>query len=494
MEFDELQKKYFSTEVGAFSKVTEREYFDSQVTLSGIEADIVIDYFGKENVHVGAVQNDKEKSLKSFLLYPHFEVIYLNLVFPKQNKRELRLYLAATKGFKPNPSDVLFIYVNGDKELVIGSCSEEIWKDLQQKEFSKNIVEPNDKGEDEVGIKVFNIANDNVINSYVGLGQSTYHFALRKVYPLANRFSAQRKFLESRFYERLERDLLKGCLMPPITLAFVEKGIQFSKPEELQDYIHKNMSRGYILDGLQRLNTLHRASLNSTSSALNTKKEIFYNIIIADNTDKLLYRMITLNNGQKPMSPRHQIEILTQELFDFDGLTMVVQSEKERSENPIKDAYSLGDLSKGYISFLTSNVHNENSKIIEEKMDQILVDRILNSSDETNKLQFRDIIKFMDRFNDNSTIREWLQTTNNFIGFCVGIKKSYDYIFVQDVELTETALRNFEAAFKIVNPSKVNVGKFRRELSHYFIKNAEELFAKDVEFISDKFVEQTISE
>lgn len=57
--------------------------------------------------------------------------------------------------------------------------------------------------------------------------------------------------------------------------------------------------------------------------------------------------MITLNNGQKPMSPRHQIEILTQELFDFTAYpNLIVQTEKERANYPQKDAYSQSDFQK----------------------------------------------------------------------------------------------------------------------------------------------------
>src|SRR5690606_661944 len=118
-------------------------------------------------------------------------------------------------------------------------------------------------------------------------------------------------------------------------------------------------------DGIQRLNTLVRAS---KKPGFKPETKIFFNVIVADNKDKLLYRMITLNNGQKGMTPRHQIEILTQELFDFKDLKIKVQTEKEKSENTEKDAYSVGAISQGYIAFLTSNVHNENAKIIDEKM------------------------------------------------------------------------------------------------------------------------------
>lgn len=342
-----------------------------------------------------------------------------------------------------------------------------------------------------MSIQIFNLAKDNVISSYVGLGLSNYKYALENVYPLINRFDAQRKFLDTKFYERLERDILIGCLMPPITLAFVEKDMKIKTPNELSEYVAENISNGFILDGIQRLSTLHRAS---SKMEFNSSKEIFFNVIIADNKDKLLYRMITLNNGQKGMTPRHQIEILTQELFDFKSLKHKVQTEKEKSENPMKDAFSLGDISKGYIAFLTSNVHNENSKIIDEKMDQILVGRILDSDINSYELQFNDIITFIDNTSVNPFNREWLQVANNFIGFCVGVRKSFKYIFNLTPEEIQTAFQNFDIAFKSLNTSKINIGKYRRELSKYFIENAEKLFLNNADYLTEQFFEQTVTE
>ncbi len=343
-----------------------------------------------------------------------------------------------------------------------------------------------------MSIKIFNVANDNVINSFVGLGVSTYEYALDRVYPLINRFEAQRKFLDTKFYERLERDILRGCLMPPVTLAFVRPDINIDSPAQLTEFVEDNIDSGYILDGIQRLSTLRRAS---NDAGFNATKEIFFNVIVADSKDKLLYRMITLNNGQKGMTPRHQIEILTQELFDFSTYKVPVQTEKEKSEKPIKGAFSVGDISKGYIAFLTANVHNENSKIIDEKMDQILIGRILDTDIADSPLEFDDILHFVDdKSAEDSYIREWFQVANNFIGFSVGIKKSYEYIFAKSTEELRNALENFDIAFKAINTSKINIGKYKRELAKYFFENAEKLFNQNAEYLTESFFEETVTE
>ena len=224
-------------------------------------------------------------------------------------------------------------------------------------------------------MKIYSEYKDLVIKSQVLLADISYKKAMTDLYPLVNRLDAQRKLLDTKFYKRLERDILDGCIMPPITIAFVN-----SEKEEIKDinkYIEDNISKAYILDGIQRLNTLKRAQ---EQLGFDFDKKLLLNIIISQSKDMLLYRMITLNNGQKPMTPRHQIEILTQELFDFKDLDIDIQTEKERSEKIVRGAFNLGDISRGYLAFLTDNVHNENTKIIGEKMDQILVGRILDSN------------------------------------------------------------------------------------------------------------------
>lgn len=336
-------------------------------------------------------------------------------------------------------------------------------------------------------MKIYSEYQDKVIRSQVLLADISYEEAMNDLFPLVNRFDAQRKLLDTKFYRRLERDIIDGCIMPPITIAFVNST---GKPiENTSEYVSKNIKEAYILDGIQRLNTLARAQ---GQLGFEWDKNLLLNIIISPSKDMLLYRMITLNNGQKPMTPRHQIEILTQELFDFSSLDIDVQTEKERSEDAVKDSFNLGDLSRGYLAFLTDNVHNENTKIIGEKMDQILVGRILDSNITNSKIEFQDVIKEIDRLaNGDQIIKKWLKTSNNLIGFCVGMKDNF--VSIQNTKLDEFRLQieKFEEAFKAINPSKVNLGKFRRDLSKYFISNYNIILEMDSDELIEKFAEIT---
>jgi len=132
MEFNLFHRDYFNAKNGAFSKVTEREHIDSQITLTDIEAEIVINHFGKQNIQVGNVKSDPRKATKNFLLYPSFNSINLNLVFPKPNKTELRIYLSKEASYKPLGGDIWFIYETLNSELVIGSIEEKSWNSIGQ--------------------------------------------------------------------------------------------------------------------------------------------------------------------------------------------------------------------------------------------------------------------------------------------------------------------------------------------------------------------------
>lgn len=336
-------------------------------------------------------------------------------------------------------------------------------------------------------MKIYTEYQDLVIKSQVLLADISYEQAMIDLYPLVNRLDSQRKLLDTKFYKRLERDILDGCIMPPITLAFVN-----SDKNEIKDfdkYVKENIAKAYILDGIQRLNTLKRAE---GQLGFDFKRRLLLNIIISPSKDMLLYRMITLNNGQKPMTPRHQIEILTQELFDFTTLDIDVQTEKERSEKIIRGAFNLGDISRGYLAFLTDNVHNENTKIIGEKMDQILVGRILDSNITNSKIEFQEVIQEIDRLSHNhDPNKKWLKTSNNLIGFCVGIKTNFEPIKSTTQEEFNNEIEKFEISFKAINPSKVNLGKFRRDLSKYFILNYSEISEMDSDELIERFAEIT---
>lgn len=315
--------------------------------------------------------------------------------------------------------------------------------------------------------------NDDVVEGYVVSGSTTYEYALEHFVPLIGRLDIQRDALKTKFYSRLETDIVSGCVMPPITIALIGE-IKKTKDKQAAVYkfIEDNIDSGFVLDGIQRLNTLVRASKREGFSA---ERTLHVNFLIAKSRDRLLYRMITLNNGQKPMSARHQIDVLADAFFDFDHLNLSLVSEKSKGRVRAPDTFKKADFVKGYVAYLSNSVSVDNQKIIEEKMDELIASRIIESDISSRPIEFSDVVCLINKFSESDSLRDWIRVQNNFIGFCVGIRSSLLEIEATPLEDIAEVIANFEHALTSINVSKVNLGKVRRESVAKFIEKFEEV-------------------
>lgn len=314
---------------------------------------------------------------------------------------------------------------------------------------------------------------DKVISSYFLTGHSDYKVTIEFLHPLINKLDIQRKIQSEKFYKRLEVDLAKGCIMPPLTLAFIDNSdfSEFSS-EEFEEYVNSNLKKCFVLDGIQRLNTLKRVY---DKKQLNLDNPIFLNILICKSRDNLLYRMVTLNNGQKPMSARHQIEMLASHIYDFESLGIEVITEKETAKRRPRNAFRKADVISAFIAFLSGTTNLENSKIIESKMDELIARKIIESDIATDGVEFTDVITCIAKFCEDEENCKWLKNQNNLIGFCTGAKNSLKELQTMDEDDFNQAINNFEEAFKNFDVSKIKLSRERRKLSQYFIRNIEEL-------------------
>ncbi len=329
-------------------------------------------------------------------------------------------------------------------------------------------------------IQILSVDFDEVIQSRYITAQTNYEFALENLVPLIDRLDIQRNIQDNKFYSRLEKDLVKGCIMPPITLAFIdESAVNIKDSESLATYLNQNIKEGFILDGIQRLNTLQRTYRKSTYE-LKLDRVLFLNIVVCSSMDNLLYRMITLNNGQKPMSARHQIEILTANIFEFDENIKPIITERDAKRLKIKVAFNKADFIKGYLGFLANSTNIENQKIIEEKLDELIADKILESNITENELEFSDVVNLINKLSTNERNYKWFKNANNLIGFCVGIKNSFAFLNDISPDTFEDSINKFEQAFSSFDYSKIKIGRIRRVLSDYFIKNYSNLGSLDV--------------
>lgn len=320
-------------------------------------------------------------------------------------------------------------------------------------------------------VRVYSNDIDDVINSQFITGRTDYKYAIANFIPLIDRLEIQRKGQNPKFYSRLEDDLLKGCIMPPITLAFVGLKSKNLTLVEIQTLINKKISKAFILDGLQRMRTLERAAKRK-DALLNIKRPLFVNILMCDSMDKLLYRMITLNNGQKPMTARHQIEIVASNVYDFSSLNISIQTEKANSKESLRGAFKQADFIKAYLAYLSKSINIDNARIIEDKMDELIAERILDTNIQEQNIEFSDVVKLIARFTYGSRyIAKWFKNINNMIAFCASISDSFQHFDNLSVAKFEQAVKDYEVAFTYFDVSKIRVGDVRRKTVYHFIKH-----------------------
>ncbi len=324
-------------------------------------------------------------------------------------------------------------------------------------------------------IQIFATDHDAVVNAAVGQGKTTYRYALEHLYPLIDRLGMQRKVQNPKFYDRLKRDILHECVIPPITIAFIElEEIDFKNFDnsKLQKYASDNISQGFILDGIQRLNTLNRAA-NEEKDDFPYDKSLYFSILICKSIDNLLYRMITLNNGQRPMTTRHQVEILTSNLFDFSDTDIQIATEKSNGRR--RGYFKQSDFVLAYLAFLSNSTTIDNQKLIEEKLDELLAFKILESDITEPDIEFSEVLTLIEKFLGNEELKKWFKNINNLIGFSSAIRKSYtDVGQCSNAQFLEI-IEEFEKAFSSFSISKIRLGQARRNAVNHLISNFEQL-------------------
>lgn len=330
-------------------------------------------------------------------------------------------------------------------------------------------------------ITIFDIEKDFVINGIVANGCMSYNEALQVLVPLINKTDFQRKLQDKKFYQKLERDIESGCVMPPITVAFVLSGDNYPKSRnECEQYIVENIQDAFVLDGIQRLNTLSRLH---DSLILNKDKKIYINYIFCDSTDKLLYRMITLNNGQRPMTPRHQVEALLSNFDIFTEYGIKYKIEKDTNKGVAKKhTFDKSDLIQAYLAFMANSPFVDNKKIIQEKMDDLIVGKIMTANNKESE-QFSIVLKAISKFQDNDDAFSWLNITNNLVGFSVGLRTSGEFVLNLQIEEFVHAIKQFDKALGDFNPSKIKLGKYRRELSCLYFQKINKLISASTDDI-----------
>lgn len=180
---------------------------------------------------------------------------------------------------------------------------------------------------------------DDRINSWNFYIESTFGEYLEFARKIIHNNDLQRKRVRTSktIYSLLKNDLKKGCIMPPLVLAFAKKevvDIESTDGTQLLKYINENSDDVMILDGLQRTYTLLDADYEMQKEdgekyAQFLEFKIRLELYVEINQFGILYRMLTLNTGQTPMSARHQLEMLYSNMLntEIDGIKLVTEVE-----------------------------------------------------------------------------------------------------------------------------------------------------------------------
>ncbi|MBT6053493.1 MAG: DUF262 domain-containing protein [Candidatus Scalindua sp.] len=175
-----------------------------------------------------------------------------------------------------------------------------------------------------------------------------------------NEFQRKKVRSSKTVYALLKEDLLKQCVIPPIVLALTND-IELNIDDEaslFQSKLLDNKNHLLILDGLQRTHTIfallsdHRSTDDETTLEIILNTKLRVEIYVGLNRLGILYRMLTLNTGQTPMSLRQQIEMLYLDYTsnEIEGVELIRESEGRVASRI--NQYNFKDVIEGFNAYL----------------------------------------------------------------------------------------------------------------------------------------------
>ena len=93
---------------------------------------------------------------------------------------------------------------------------------------------------------------------------------------------------------------------------------------------------------------------------------------------------------------------------------------------------------------------------------------------------------------DDDYLLKWFKQTNNLIGFCAGVGKSYSAIKMEPKEEFKSLIQNFEFAFESFDISKIKLGHLRRLTVQYFISHYPSMKSFSKSEIADSISQATM--
>lgn len=230
-------------------------------------------------------------------------------------------------------------------------------------------------------MKIVSILNDERINATSVLLEMTTEQYLELISGSENNLEIQRKIVKGfKPYERLREDLKRGCIIPPLVVGVKNDAI--STPKNIEDThfiseLHATPSENiFIIDGLQRTNALQTVSKNLYSEDLEIflKRKLRVEVWPDITLTALTYRMILLNAGQKPMSLKWQLEVVSVPLCNiiqekFHNRIEIFREKDGRKRNATGQ-YQFSLIAQSFQTFSQESPHIDIRNEVVEKLKQ----------------------------------------------------------------------------------------------------------------------------
>lgn len=219
-----------------------------------------------------------------------------------------------------------------------------------------------------MGIRALSILHDARVGAYnilLEMPICEYVLLVNDIYE-KNEFQRRRVNSSKTVYSLLKQDLIKECVIPSIILALTDFSVNPDNFEldAFPGTLLLKKNHILILDGLQRTYTimdlLDELDLSGDVGQLKKVNEnkIRVEVYVGINRLGILYRMLTLNTGQTPMSLRQQIEILYLDYInvDIDGVKLVRESDLVKGSDEAvinRDGeYNFKDVIEGFNAYI----------------------------------------------------------------------------------------------------------------------------------------------
>jgi len=266
-------------------------------------------------------------------------------------------------------------------------------------------------------MKILSIIKDERISATSVLVEMSTEKYLNLVSGAEDNLEIQRKVIKGfKPYDRLRQDLKEGCLIPPVVLGIRKDRINTPDNVDDEQFIPSLESTQagdvFIIDGLQRTTAIQnvRDSLQDEELAKFLSRPLRVEVWPDITLSALTYRMILLNAGQKPMSLKHQLEVVSRPLCDdlaekYQGRVSIYR-EKDTNRRSGPGQYQFSIIAQAFQAFVQKSPHIDVRNEVIAELNQI--DVLTNYGDSLEKTsgkadlttEFESYIGFLVDFDD----------------------------------------------------------------------------------------------